>query len=251
MVNNKIMQPVCCTLLLMACLSAAAQQKSYDTATIRIFDDIEAIQSVYAAADHISFRCTYYMEDADSVTVRDTSVAEYKISGEKFRLSIDSVESIQNDRYFGTIYHENRSVVIQKPIPLPRQVLGVDVKDSVFQQLVMAGMISSDSGAYRKVTILFNENVPFTHYEVIFNKSTYRVSTIKYSLRKELDPASARRVNMTMEFDGYKTGGFDDTVFSTDNYFKVNNSGDIRLGPFLSPDYEIINMIGNNSGPVN
>ena len=242
---NKITNKLLTTFFLLTSFSTYAQQKSYDTTTIKLFDDIETIQSVYESSDHISFRATYYMEDVDSVTVRDTSVANYQVNGENFHLTIDSMESIQNGRYFITIYYDNNSLVIQKPTPLPKQVLGVNVKDSLFQKMVMTGMTFSDSSGFRKIYIQCNVNSPFVNYEILFDKTNYRVNTIKYSLRKELDSTSTKRVNMVMKFDNYATAGFDDSAFSTDSYFTVNSNGEIKRSIALRSDLEVINMLGN------
>ena len=233
---------VLCGLFLSYFLSLQAQQRVYDTVTIKLFDDIEAIQAMYVSTDHISFTATYYMEDIDSVTIRDTSVAQFKINGQKFHLMIDSVESIQNDHWFGTVYYQNFIVVVQQPVPLPKQVLGVNVKDSLFQQIVMDQMTFVDSGSYRRINIICNDNSPFISYNVVFNKTNYQVTTINYTLRKNMDKASIKKVNMQVRFSAYSSGTFDDTVFSTDNFFLVKNGREISAGSAI-PGFEVVNLI--------
>jgi hypothetical protein len=239
------MKCVFSSLFLLCILSTTAQQRSYDTTTINLFEDIEAVQGAYMLADHISFYANYYMEDVDSVTVHDTAHAQFKIQGENFYMMIDSVESIQNDRYYATIYHEYKILAVQRPVSLPKQILAVDVKDSVFQQMGMSGMTSTDSSGFRRITIHFDAEAIYTNYEILFDLSNYRIKEIRYSLKKELEVESTKRINMVITFGGHKTEDFADSVFNTDSLFRVKNSVDIDRGVSLPSDYQIISLIND------
>jgi hypothetical protein len=222
-------------------LNAAAQQKVYDSITIKLFDEIEAMQANFSLANHFSFNATYYMQDVDTVTVLDTAVATYQVNGNNFHVVIDSVESIQNDKLFTSVYHDSKTIVVQKPVNIYKQLMQVDIHDPVFQQMAMSGMTAVDSGAFRRINILFDADAMYTNYQLVYDTATHIVLNIKYSVRKDLNPSSAKRVNMNIVFSNLQLGAFDDTVFVTDRFFKQYSSTDIRTAAGYT-DFEVINM---------
>jgi hypothetical protein len=222
-------------------LQANAQQKVYDSITIKLFDEIEAIQASISMADRFSFNATYYMQDVDTVTVLDTAIALFQVNGNSFRMTIDSMESVQNDKVFTTVYKDSKTIVVQKPVNIYKQLMQVDIHDPVFQQLAMSGMTAVDSGALRRINILFDADAMYTNYQLVYDTATHIVLNIKYSVRKDLNPASAKRVNMHIVFSNPQQGAFDNTVFLTDRFFKQYSSADIRVAAGYT-DFEVINM---------
>ena len=223
--------------------NVTAQKRAYDTTTVKLFDEVEAIQAAYYLTDHISFDANYYYEDVDSVTVRDSAFASYKMYGDKFRIIFDSMEVVQNDKYFCSIYHDSKIMLVQKPGSMAKQLMQIDVRDTLFQQLAMSGMTAVDSSGYSKIILQLDSDAPYNSYEIVYNKTTFHILYIKYSLKKDLNIESGKMINIFIAFGNYQTGAFTDSVFSTDNLFTVKSSKEILLGSSFSVDYEIINML--------
>jgi hypothetical protein len=242
MITKKIFQSLLMAVVICStALPANAQQKVYDSITIKLFDEIEAIQANFSLAEHFSFNATYYMQDVDTVVVLDTSVASYQVNGNNFRLLIDSIESIQNDKLFTTVYNDSKTIVVQKPVNMYKQVMQVDIHDPIFQQMAMSGMTAVDSGTLRRINILFDADAMYTNYQLVYDTATHIVLEIKYSVRKDLNLASTKRVNMRIVFSNPQQGTFTDSVFATDKFFKQYSSTDIRTAAGYT-DFEVINM---------
>ncbi len=72
---------ICLTITITSVLiqeHSTAQVKSYDTTTISRFSDFINVESQLFNTPYYSFDAVYYLEDIDSVTVRDTLWASYK-----------------------------------------------------------------------------------------------------------------------------------------------------------------------------
>lgn len=218
-------------------------QRIYDTTTTNVMNEVLSLQAFLGSTEYLSFSATYYMEDVDSTTVKDTLTASYKINGEQFHIVMDSIESIQNDQYTGTIYFKDSLIVVQKPTPMATQVLQIDVMDTLFQQIAMTGMSATDSGLFRKIVVQFDPEAIYTNYEIVYEKANNHLNYIKYSLRKDLDVESPKRINMTIKFSQFNTSTFSDSVFSTDTFFKVENSSDLKSAGNSTVDFEIVNLL--------
>lgn len=222
-------------------LHTAHAQRVYDTTTTNIMSEIDLVQAYLQTSSHLSFNAVYYFEDIDSVAVYDTLQASYEMNADKYHIIMDSVETIQNEKYLVTVYNQDKLVVVQDPESSSRQVMHVNIMDSTFQQLAMYGMTAADSGIFRKITLFFDANALYTNYEMVYNKTTYQLLYIKYALRKETEPESDKRFKMFIKFSNYKTGEFTDAVFSTDPYLTVTSSKGTNNGS-LTANYEVVNL---------
>jgi len=231
--------------LLWTAKSSVAQLRAYDTVTTNIMNEIEVLQNVLYSTPYISFNATYYMNDIDTVSIRDTITAVYKLNGNKMYLLMlkDTIENIQNDNFFASVYHTNKTLIVKKPVSLAKQVFQLDVMDTLFQSLALAGMTASDSSGFRKITMSFDSGSIFKSYQMVYNKFTSQLLYLTYSLRKDTNPASTSSVNMTIVFSNYEVGQFTDAVFSTDPFFIIKSASTIILAPGMDPDYELVNMI--------
>jgi hypothetical protein len=229
-------------------VAAQAQQKVYDSVTVSLFKEMEAVQAMYGGGNRLSFTATYYMEDVHvdvevgNTVVRDTSVGQYKMFGNKLYMTMDSLEAVQNDKVFATLYHDNRTAVLQKPAAAHQQVLQVDVNSPVFQQLAMKAMAVADSGSFRKLTMQFDSLSLYTHYEVVYDTASRLVTHVNYSMRKMLDPQVEDRVHMRIVFSNYQVNVFDETVFDHSRFFTLYGPKDIRLKQTYE-DYEVVNLM--------
>jgi hypothetical protein len=243
--NKTIKFSILLVFLLLAGKFSTAQGRIYDTTTTDRLTDIMGIQSSLFTTPYLSFDATYYLTDIDSVTVRDTLTAKYKINGDSMYLVMlkDTVESVQNGNYFASIYHTNKSIVVQKPMSLSKQVLQVDVMDTVFQNMAMASMSYQDSSCDRSVTIAFDSNALYKNFTLHYCKLTNRPSYITYSVKKDISSSCNKFINMYVAFSNYQTGTFTSSVFSTDPFFTVRSSADIQLAAGMDPAYDVVNFL--------
>ena len=250
-------QKVSYIILLLISLTPAtiSAQRVFDTTTINLFDEMDKIQAAYTAADHLSFNAVYYLTDTDTLIVKDTSQASFKINGNNFYLMMDSVETVQNDLYLATMYHQDSTIVVEKPTEVGKEVLKLNVNDPTFQQIGMKGMTFTDSSGgganYRKVNILFDSVALYKQYQVVFDKATYRITYLKYSVRKNYWDASVshlpgdieKTTDIFISFSNYQTGTYSDNAFRTDTYFKVQDSGTIIPVGTQVANFQVINQI--------
>src|SRR5438876_6888677 len=67
------------------------------TDTANVYDELAKLRAVFYDTTHMSFSVTFYMDDVDTITVHDTANFQYKISSQKYRITTDSMEIIQNN----------------------------------------------------------------------------------------------------------------------------------------------------------
>lgn len=232
-------------ILLLTAAGKSQAQRIYDTTTTNLMAEISDIQGYHYTTPYLSFDATYYMTDVDTVTVRDTIVSKYKINGDSLYILMlnDTIESIQNENYYGTVYHNDSTIVIQKPVSFTRQIFQVDVNDSLFQNMALKGITVTDSSCYRRVTMTFDSNAIYKSMKMAYCKTTNYLLYITYTLKKEPTPNTTKLMNMEIRFSNYQIGQFGSSVFSTDPFFKVNSVSDIQLAPGMSPTYEIVNLL--------
>lgn len=252
----KIKLSVAVALLVLNANCATAQEKVYDTTTTNRLVDIMGIASTLFTTPYFSFDATYYMTDVDSVTVKDTMIAKYKINGDSMYLLIlkDTLENIQNKNCVASIYHSNKSIVVQKPQPLIKQVLQIDVMDTIFQNMAMAGMTFIDSSCDRSIIISFDTNAVYNNFQLHYCKLTNRLFYISYSIKKNtngIDPNNPYRTDMYILFSNYQTGAFNNSVFSTDQFIKINSTSDVQLATGVDPAYEIVNFLDESTNAIN
>ena len=225
-------------------LHAVNAQRVYDTTTTNLMDEMTKIQAYLETSVDLGFQAVYYLEDIDEVSVYDTMQASYQINGNKFHIFLDSIETIQNDKYLVSVYPNDSLVVVQDPVEPTRQILQVDVMDSTFQQLALSSITAVDSGSFRKLILHFDQDALYTNYELVYNSNSYQILYIKYSLRKDFDIEIPRRINIFIQFSGFINEMPIGDPYSTDPYIRVINSQEIVTGS-QTVNFEVVNMMKN------
>ncbi len=242
---NKYLALITAGIILLFSVTQTKGQKVYDTTTIKILHEVANLQAILYTTPYLSFDANYYMTDIDTVTVKDTIFSKYKLNGDSANILMlqDTIEHIQNENVSGTVYHTNRTIVVQKPSRTPKLIFQVDVTDNLFQTMSMKGMTATDSSCDRRIIISFDSGSIYRNFKLVYCKLTNRLSYITYSMNKELNSNSAKMINMYVNFTNYATGTFNSSVFSTNPYFKVNSASDIQLAPGMNTSYEIVNLL--------
>lgn len=222
-----------------------AQQKIFDTATVNIINEISDIAGYHYLTPYLSFDVKYYITDVDTVTVMDSVFFNYKINGDSMYVLAtgDTVESIQNENYSGTVYHNDSIIIVKKPESVIKQVFQVDVGDSIFQAMELKNITVTDSSCYRRVVMNFDSSSVYKSMRMAFCKTTNYLLYVTYTMRKEPVFNTTKLVNVVINYSNYQTGQFGSSVFSTDRFFKVNSTSDIQLAPGMPPNYQIVNLL--------
>jgi hypothetical protein len=215
------------------CIQADAQ-KIFDTTTVDLMDEFLTVQYLVMGHDSDSYRkygsgLIYETVDVDTVTTTDFGYiwCYSKANNLSFTKS-NSPTIIQNENYRLSIYNSDSLLTIGKPEPAFKILLGIDIADSLFQEFAMESMTAADSGAYRKITIHFNQEAPFNTYELCYRKSDYKIHYIFYAIKKGMDIESPYQTTMSMFFPEYTDVYNDDINFSMDSYITVIAPNDIR-----------------------
>jgi len=227
--------------------SVDAQSRAYDTTTVNLMNEITRLQGYFYNTPYVSFDASLYMSDIDTVTVLDTLTFKFKLNNDSINVVMannsDTVETIQNQYYSGTIYHDDSTIVVQRPEPFTKKVFQVDVNDTLFKFYSLSSMTVTDSLCYRLISMNFDSTSLYKSYKLAYCKNNFNISYIVYSVRKESIPNTTKLLNIVIRFTNYQTGTFGPSVFSTDGYFKVNNATDIQLAQGIDPYYDIVNLL--------
>lgn len=195
---------------------------------------------------HLLFNAICYFGNVDSTTVPDTMHITYRISKYKYRIVMnDSLEIVQNNLFNLVLYHDRDVAVLSRPVDLTKHLYQANLNDPTFHKLYITGMNVSVVGSFRKLSYQFKPGSPYGKFDIIYDPSNYRIQKIEYQVRK--DPFSTGQstsddhFDVNIVFSGYQTGGFDDTVFSTDPYVLRKQGVLNMVAPYS--DYQLINSL--------
>lgn len=205
------------------------------------------VQSSYMYANHLAFSVSYYSATADSSgIVRDTVRGDYKINGDNYSINMDSVEQVQNNTYHVTASIRDSFVLVQQASSLYASLFRIDMFDSLFQHMNVSAVSFSDSSTVRHMSISFAGDSPYLSYDLYYDKNTYLISKLVFVIKNTFfitpPPGSGlslpqNYVSITAVFSGYSTGGFTDSVFSTDRFFVFVNGAMQLVAPYNNLDF--------------
>lgn len=215
----------------------AHSQDSTDATT-----ELLKLQAVFQNISYTSFDVNYYYEEDDSSGVlRDTLTGVYKVDKDRFYYMLDSVIQIQSDLYHVTVDKDNKIVYLERPYFSYTSVLQSNIMDSVFMENYVDQMLLADSSGYRKLTIQFRDEAPYTDYELLYDVNSFQPASIKFTIKKEAPEGSPPQyAKVRIIFSNYQTGTFDDSVFSTSWIFNRQN-GVFVLNQETFSTYELAN----------
>ncbi|MDB5202923.1 MAG: hypothetical protein JWQ27_2332 [Ferruginibacter sp.] len=217
-------------------------QRAYDTTSANIIAEMADLSRQLRDTAHVSFDVHYEMQDIDTVTTNAVMDGSMQVSGENFRMWIDSIETIQNGQYLFTVYHKDSLVVVQHPNPIARQLLQVDVLDPLVQKMVLGDLKAVDSAGYRKIILGFDVTAQYIFYEMVYDPATKRPLYIRYAVRKDVELETDKRVNVYIKFSNYQVNSFKDDIFISKPYITVQNSENISTG-VKTANYQVVNLM--------
>jgi hypothetical protein len=239
-------------ILIMGMLNVRANKAAIDT----VYDpvaELALLHAFYSDTGKLSFQCTFYMQDIDTITTNDTMVGYYQMHNEKFRIVIDSVESLQDDLYNMTAYYGDSLILVQRRAEVSQKVTQLNLYDPALRNDFIDSISVHDStAALRILKFHFKFNAPFEEYKILYD-TTHKMISINYSARKypmqnvlqfaryplNNEEVDDFRLTIKMVFSNYQFGGFDDSVFNTSK-FAIREKGAFKLVPPYT-NYELVN----------
>lgn len=209
------------------------------------FVELMRIQDAYGSACGVWTTWLYDFHDIDDDTLTDfdAKIASLRISGEKYRFSIDSIVCIQDLLYNVTVYNEDSSLYIQPPQDLYEALLQIDLLDTLFHLRQFHDISITNSSNLRTITIEFENESPFIKYAVTYDTATYLLEEIEYFMKKSvIQPGQAyipaedyedytrlviSMLGQTIEFQ-------DENYFATQQYIKRQNKTFTGVSSFAS-----------------
>jgi hypothetical protein len=223
-------------LVMLAVVCSVVEAKANHAGVDTIYDPINElamIHAFYGDTARKSFQCTYFMQDIDSVTTHDTLIGYYKMHNEKFWIVLDSVESLQDDYYTMTAYHNDSMVFVQRREDFAHRLTHVNLYDPTLRNKFVDSITVQDSTAsLRKLKFHFKSGAPYVRYEILYD-TAHKIISINYSVRKypyaDIEFIRAYYfLNVRMDFTNYQFSGFTDDVFNTTR-FAGRENGEFKL----------------------
>jgi hypothetical protein len=227
------------------CCSVKAERAD----TANPYFEINRMMATMASANHISFNAAYYYEDYDSSGYkRDTLRGLYKINGQQYYAQLDSSFIIQNSFYNISVNKKDSTIIIGRPQAIIPALMQNDMMNPTLQSVYLSKIVLSDSLNTRKMSFVFNDNSPYSAYELSYDTVTYNLNYVKYRLRhyKIFDPLGLQSTYYTQVYlalSNYQLGAFTDSVFDTSVYISTLNEVFTPVPAYSS--FTIFNQVMN------
>ena len=213
---------------------------------------VSRIAEVYWTSSYVQFKVSYRYQEVDSATsVTDTMTMNYQVNKDNFLISGGGVESMQNANYKVTVYTQDSTMQVEKPMSINYQLFRVNIDENNFRQQYVTGFSKADSSGFQKISILFKTDAPYTNYDITYDTATYRILSLTYRMKKGnyLTPPSESMmmsipegfIVVQMNFSAFATNAFTDSVFDQAKYFTALNGAFVPVSPYLN--FELINSI--------
>jgi hypothetical protein len=233
------------TVLSLVTFTLGANANNYGADTTGPLFEMRKLHSVFANDRTLAFDCTYYMEDVDTVTTRDTLAGFFKFFNEQYWFKMDSVEQLQDQHYCVTVYHEQETILFRDRTPVAQSVFQANVLDSAFLDVYVDSLTVTDTATYRKLKMHFKPGMPYTRYEILYDTANYYVHTIHSTIRKNMmgdpDIFDNHAIHLKVVFSNYTTNGADPSVYSTMKFVIRRNGEHVLKAPYTH--YQLVNSI--------
>jgi hypothetical protein len=196
-------------------------------------------------------RFNYYYTDHDTVIVRDTALMEFAATQNKYWLRIDSVEQFQDGKYNVTLYHDvnMQQLIIQRPTDCYKALFQADLLGNTLRRFEIANVSVTDTGfLLRSILFNFKPASSLHAYKVVYDKTSYNIQRIEYTLKKEVVPPGTvsytptRYIEVRLVYIPGETGNEPEpSFFDTGQFFTRQNGILVPVAPYTH--YELINAI--------
>jgi hypothetical protein len=214
--------------------------------TVRLLNELMKLEGFHTQTEFLRFETDYYYREVDdTVEVKDTMGFEYMVSFDKFRISTNSALMIQNNDYRMSFYVTDSMVMIEQPTQIFRRLFDLDLYDEQMREVNIGSIQITDSANIRRLSLTGLAGSGLQSYNLYFDTTNNHITRIQYNLRKQVyntgSPfANPDLISVTIIFNNYSQGSYDDTQFDTEPFF-VRQGGVYKPGSVCGP-CEIIDL---------
>ena len=227
--------------LLMVCWRPGFAQQN----TEAVWTEMKKLAAVYSNTARLSFDVMYRYAAAENPGVwLDSLNGRYKLNGTRYWYDINNVESIRTDKYVILLFKEDQVMYLSKPkdpaaggTPVsPGEQMESFLKNDSAIQCSM-----QETKNQKKITIDFKVPGVYKRIECYISKQTgfleKMVSWVRSdqlydaSVRPMVDAEGSYSIVETV-YSNYKPNSFDDTLFSSERYFKITGNELMTVAPY-------------------
>ncbi len=207
------------------------------------------IQEAYKNPSYLSFDLQYTFAAETTPTVIDDSInGTFKISGNYYWGTLDSLEYMQNSSYAIFLYKSNKILNVNNPTISYPQGANFSLMDSLIGKNNYSTSLS-DSASVKILTMTFSDpDFPYKNFSVYYDSTSYLINKVCYVIKEDfydtqdsynqsVGSNASDYIVVTIKYFNYSTSAFSNTVFNTGNYFIIYNGDYIPQPPFT--DYEV------------
>lgn len=201
--------------------------------------DLQKVQKSYGDNGYMSFKINYSYSKMSAPAVSiDTVSANYKYRAGKFYCSIGPIEFVQNDTMNVAIYKNNRMFFLGNAYKNLTDYgnMFIDGWDSTFVAENIDSISLTTSGVTKKMQIFFDSTSEYTNCTLEYNKTNYRPQKFAYIKRGSVyyPDTTGRKdgIIVTLQFSGYTTSAFNESVFDISKYVIKRNGKWEALPPY-------------------
>lgn len=151
----------------------------------------------------------------------------YRMSEGRYWAMVDSVEYVQGFNYNLAVYHTDQLIAVGKPsVNLP--AFQLSLLDSIFQQVhVKSVSITQVDASTKLFRMEFNEESPYSGYEMHYNPFTYQVSSIVYYMKNayEREDGTVGTAKISTVFLSYSMEEFSRDYFMEEKFIYKDTKG--------------------------
>lgn len=216
--------------MLLLCIHTTAQ----DSRAEQIFKEVRAAYNSY---EYLSYNVDYcYAKEKTPADYIDTVTGSYKVHGNDYWGMLDSVEYMQNEKFFVAVYPEEKIIMLNSTSPAWQQAN--NNWDSIWlKQKHRVNTIAAEQEGRLVLTFNFYSDTVYKRIELQYNSKTKLMEKIVYVMR---EPAGAAGpddedneqtggnkqdefVVMEVRFSQYSTAPFDRGLLDETRYVLKND----------------------------
>jgi hypothetical protein len=195
----------------------------------KIEKEFEQVREAYNKLEYLSYNIQYlYAREKVPGDYIDSLKGSYKVNGKRYWGMLDSVEYIQNDSFFISIYPEEKVMLLNSVAP--SWVQANTDWDSIWKlQKEKLKLSIVEEGGRMKIEMRYLNDSVYKNIELWYNSKSHLMEKMICVMRQPQDfPGEANdNVNndnefviIELRFSNYKTSAFDKSILDIGRYIK-------------------------------
>ncbi len=216
--------------MLLWCSRTIAQESKAE----QIFKEV---RKAYNSYEYLSYKVNYfYAKEKTPTDYIDTVTGSYKVHGKYYWGMLDSVEYMQNEKFFISVYNEDKIILLNSTSPVWQQAN--NNWDSIWlKQKHKVNTIAAEQEGRLLLTFNFHSDSVYKRIELQYNSKTKLMEKIIYVMREptgaagpdeeETERADGEKLSdfivMEVRFSQYSVAPFDTGLYNETRYVLKND----------------------------